>query len=165
MDQIIAKGVRELKEYLDQNHPNSKLVVTSGGFDPIHRGHVGCILESSKLKKEDDKLIVICNSNEWLKRKKGYALMPEDDRLSIVSGLKGVDFTVIWDDGTENVCGALEILKPYKFTKGGDRDHSKNVPEFDTCKKINCEVVFNVGGGKIQSSSSLVDNLLNKNSN
>lgn len=152
----IFQNVQDLKSHLDSNHPNKRLIVTSGGFDPIHLGHIQCILGSSSLKKGNELLAVICNSNEWLKRKKGYALMPENDRLSIVSAIRGVDFVVVFDDGSPTVCGALETLKPQIFAKGGDRNSSKNVPEFDVCEKIGCEVKFNIGGGKIQSSSKIV---------
>ena len=68
----------------------------------------------------------------------------------------GVDYVIPWDDGGQTVTGALDILKPLVFTKGGDRDAAANVPEFDLCEKIGARVIFNVGGGKIQSSSTLV---------
>lgn len=157
---MIFKTAGELRAFLDKIYPGVRVVTTSGGFDPLHLGHLQCIQGAAELKG-DGVLVVICNSNEWLIRKKGYAFMPEIERLSIVDALKGVDYTVVWDDGSPTVCGALEALKPDIFAKGGDRDSSKNVPEFDVCDEIGCEVVFGVGGGKIQSSSDLV-NKLNK---
>ena len=72
-----------------------------------------------------------------------------------------VDDVVGWDDGSQTVTGAIEKIKPDYFTKGGDRNNAENVPEFDMCKKIGCEVVFNVGGAKIQSSSDLIANYEN----
>ena len=82
--------------------------------------------------------------------------MPEAERIEIIAGIAGVDFVAPWDDGSQTVTGALSVLMPKIFTKGGDRDSAQNVPEFDLCKEINCEVVFGIGGGKIQSSSELV---------
>jgi D-beta-D-heptose 7-phosphate kinase/D-beta-D-heptose 1-phosphate adenosyltransferase len=87
---------------------------------------------------------------------KGRAFMPEFERLEIISGVRGVDHVVTWDDGSQFVSGCIDILKPIAFTKGGDRTDATNVPEFDLCKRIGCEVIFNVGGGKIQSSSDLI---------
>lgn len=141
---------------LERNQKYDKLVVCSGGFDPLHLGHLQYILEAADLKGENGILVVVCNSNDWLIRKKGYAFMPEDERLAIVAAIKGVDYAVVWDDGSPTVCGALEALSPDIFAKGGDRDSAANVPEFDVCAEIGCEVVFGVGGGKIQSSSELV---------
>jgi len=136
-----------------------KLVVTSGGFDPMHVGHLRCLLESSKIARSMGhltKLAVIVNGDGFLLRKKGYSFMPFKERAEIIAGIKGVDYVVYWDDLSQTVTGAIEILKPVIFTKGGDRDAAANVPEFDLCKKIGCKVMFGVGGGKIQSSSDLV---------
>lgn len=138
---------------------NEKLVLTSGGFDPMHVGHLRCLIESAEIAKKaghEVKLAVIVNGDGFLLRKKGYAFMPEAERLEIIAGVRGVDYVVPWDDGGQTVTGAIEILRPLMFTKGGDRDAASNVPEFDLCEKIGCKVIFNVGGGKIQSSSDLV---------
>ena len=85
--------------------------------------------------------------------------MPHDERMEIIAGIDGVDFVVGWDDGTQFVTGALEKIRPDYFTKGGDRTNADNVPEFNLCKEIGCEVLFNIGGGKVQSSSELVKNI------
>lgn len=85
--------------------------------------------------------------------------MPIEERLEIIAGVAGVDYVVPWDDGSQTVVGAIEVLQPVIFTKGGDRDKAENVPEFDLCKRIGCDVYFGVGGGKIQSSSTLVSNI------
>lgn len=135
------------------------IVVTSGGFDPLHVGHVRCLQESRGVgKKVGPILIVIVNGDGFLERKKGKPFMSHDERMEIIAALSGVDVVVGWDDGSQTVTGAIEKIRPDYFTKGGDRDSSKNVPEFDMCKKVGCEVVFNVGGGKIQSSSDLIEN-------
>lgn len=153
----VFSSVHDLKQQIDIY--NEKLIVTSGGFDPMHVGHLRCLLESSEFSRKlgpKFKLAVIVNGDGFLLRKKGYAFMPEAERLEIIAGVRGVDYVVPWDDGGQTVTGALEILKPFAFTKGGDRDAAANVPEFELCEKIGCKVIFNIGGGKIQSSSTLV---------
>jgi D-beta-D-heptose 7-phosphate kinase/D-beta-D-heptose 1-phosphate adenosyltransferase len=85
--------------------------------------------------------------------------MPEAERIEIIAGVGGVDYVVPWDDGSQTVVGALEVLRPDVFTKGGDRDAAANVPEFDLCDSIGCKVLFGIGGGKIQSSSDLVKSI------
>lgn len=147
------------------SHPNELLampkfrtcVTTSGGFDPMHVGHLRCLQASAALAHNNKlPLVVIVNGDGFLQRKKGFSFMPEMERAEIIAGVAGVDAVVLWDDGTQFVTGALEILRPVYFTKGGDRDSAANVPEFDLCERIGCKVLFGVGGGKIQSSSDLV---------
>jgi len=136
------------------------IYMTSGGFDPLHIGHARCILETTEMADADGGyVIVIVNGDGFLNRKKGGAFMPESERAEIISGLRGVDAVLIWDDGTQNVIGAIEKLKPTYFTKGGDRAAPKDIPEWNICQEIDCEVMFNVGGGKIQSSSWLLRKL------
>ena len=136
----------------DLEHP---VVVTSGGFDPLHVGHLRCLFEASKLGKT---LIVVVNGDGFLMRKKGFVFMKEADRMEIIDAVKWVDYVVPWDDDSQFVSGAIKQLNPDIFAKGGDRDKPENVPEWTVCQKINCEVVFGVGGGKIRSSSELVKN-------
>lgn len=152
----ILSSVEDLKHQIDIY--NEKLIVTSGGFDPMHVGHLRCLIDSADIARKSGpkfKLAVIVNGDGFLMRKKGFAFMPEAERLEIIAGVRGVDYVVPWDDGGQTVTGALEILKPFAFTKGGDRDAATNVPEFDLCEKMGTKVIFNVGGGKIQSSSQL----------
>ena len=153
----IFNSVAELSKFASMN--GIELVVTSGGFDPMHVGHLRCLQESATVASKwsrNARLAVIVNGDGFLNRKKGYAFMPEAERLEIIAGVGGVDYVVPWDDGGQTVTGALETLRPVIFTKGGDRDSSQNVPEFDLCQSIGCKVLFGVGGGKIQSSSDLV---------
>ena len=129
-----------------------KIVVVSGGFDPLHSGHIAYFKEAKELGMY---LIVGVNSDEWLMRKKGYVFMPWQERAEIMSALKGVTLVshVLDDDGT--VCEALERLKPDAFANGGDRK-TDNTPEMDVCDRLGIELLWNIGGGKIQSSSELV---------
>ena len=140
-----------------------KIVVTSGGFDPLHIGHVRCIQESARIANTNNTyqgsgvLIVIVNGDGFLTRKKGKPFMPHQERMEIINALHGVDYVTGWDDGSQTVVGALELLKPHFFCKGGDRSTAANVPEFDVCDKLKCMVVFGVGGtDKVQSSSDLI---------
>ena len=135
---------------------------TSGGFDPLHVGHLRCIQHTARMcqggpkgRGEAGVFVVIVNGDGFLYRKKGYAFMPHHERMEIVAGIEGVDYVLGWDDGSQTVTGAIATLKPKYFTKGGDRNSAENVPEFDLCKEIGCKVMFNIGGGKIRSSSEL----------
>jgi len=153
----ILHSVHDLR--LQADIRGERLVVTSGGFDPMHVGHLRCLQESADFVRKiggKTRLAVIVNGDGFLLRKKGYAFMPLEERMEIIAGVRGVDYVVPWDDGGQTVVGAIEVLKPFAFTKGGDRDAATNVPEFDVCERLGTKVIFGVGGGKIQSSSELV---------
>ncbi|KKU03998.1 MAG: Glycerol-3-phosphate cytidylyltransferase [Parcubacteria group bacterium GW2011_GWA2_45_30] len=142
---------------------NKIIVAVSGGFDPVHVGHVRLFKEAKKL---GDKLVVILNNDNWLRKKKGRIFMPEDERKEIISALTDVDEVVLTshppDPDDMSVCAELERIHPHIFSNGGDRTRD-NIPEFSVCRKINCRMEFNVGaGGKIQSSSWLLGNYLKK---
>ena len=131
-----------------------KIVAISGGFDPVHVGHVRMIKESAKLGD----VIIITNSDAWLKRKKGYVFMPWEERQEILAEFKGViDVIEAWDED-DTVCKTLERVKPDIFANGGDRK-GDNTPEVELCMDLGIELVWNVGGDKIQSSSELVENM------
>ena len=136
----------------------NKIVAVSGGFDPIHVGHVRMILAAARMGD----VIIIVNSDKWLMRKKGYVFMPYDERQEVLYGIKGVVDVVEASDDDNTVCKTLENLKPDIFANGGDRKDG-NVPEYDVCKRLGIEMEFGVGGSdKPQSSSWLVDNFRNK---
>lgn len=132
----------------------TKTVCISGGFDPVHVGHLRMIRAAKKLTNGGT-LIVILNSDEWLMRKKGYVFMPFEERKEILMGFRGVDGVSLVDDGDDTVCEALERITPDIFANGGDRKKG-NVPEDETCERKSIEMIYNVGGGKVQSSSDLV---------
>jgi cytidyltransferase-like protein len=133
-----------------------KIVAVSGGFDPIHVGHVRLINEAKKL---GDELIVIINNDIWLKKKKKYNFMSQEDRVEIISNLKAVDKVVLTSHDASSddmsVCNELNLLKPDIFANGGDRKED-NIPEYELCNKLGIKMVFNVGGEKLRSSSDLV---------
>ena len=137
----------------------AECVVVSGGFDPVHVGHLRMFKEASALASV---LIVIVNNDNFLIDKKGYVFMPIVERMEIIKGFGVVDMVVESIDADSTVCKTLEWLSKEKnikiFANGGDRDSKDTIPESDVCEQNNITMKFNVGGGKIQSSSSLVAN-------
>ncbi|MFO7997294.1 MAG: adenylyltransferase/cytidyltransferase family protein [Dehalococcoidia bacterium] len=135
-----------------------KRVAVSGGFDPIHVGHIRHIKHASKL---GDLLIVILTRDDQLIAKKGYVFMPYEEREEILKALKWVDMVVPNIDDTIEAAESLEQYKPDIFAKGGDRT-SFTMPEreVNVCNRIRCELVYGVGGyEKVESSSELVKQL------
>ena len=138
------------------------IVVVSGGWDPLHVGHVRLFQEAKKL---GDELIVIVNNDNWLRRKKGYVFMPQEERMEVIKAIRGVD-DVIFTEHPGNpedmsVSHDLRKLRPDIFANGGDR-FEDNTPETAVCKKIGCQMEFNIGhGGKVQSSSWLLSKYAN----
>jgi len=154
----IFEDIEDLKDFLDLESERIPIYVTSGGFDPMHVGHLRCILETGKMADQDGGFVVIIlNGDGFLQRKKGAVFMPERERAEIISGIRGVDAVLIWDDGSQTVVGAIEQIEPDYFTKGGDRAAPEDIPEWGTCQEVGCKVIFNVGGGKVQSSSWLIN--------
>jgi D-beta-D-heptose 7-phosphate kinase/D-beta-D-heptose 1-phosphate adenosyltransferase len=148
------KGARKGKK--------ERVVAVSGGFDPIHIGHIRYIQESRQF---GDRLVVILNNDAWLQNKKGFVFMPEMERKEIVEAIAGVDEVVLTDHALGekdlSVCRALQALKPHVFAKGGDRNPDDDpIPEVILCGERGIEIVYNVGrGGKVQSSSWLTANV------
>jgi|TARA_B110000285_G_scaffold231451_1_gene300206 cytidyltransferase-like protein len=134
-----------------------KIIVVSGGFDPIHSGHIEYFKAAKRL---GDHLVVALNSDAWLKRKKGNFFMPFTEREIIVSNLRVVDEVIGFEDDSQGGCSlALEDVKlkypadEIIFCNGGDRA-SHNIPEM-AVEGITFE--FSVGGDhKMNSSSSLL---------
>jgi len=158
----VYKSVKEFREFIDRDNDwgNVPVYMTSGGFDPLHVGHLRCIQATVDLAESDGGYVaIIINGDGFLERKKGKAFMPAAERAEIIAGIYGVDAAIIWDDGGQTVIGAIEILKPDFFTKGGDRASPEDIPEWDICEEVGCKVIFGVGGNeKVQSSSNLIKN-------
>jgi cytidyltransferase-like protein len=133
------------------------IVCCSGGFDPIHKGHVEYIQSAAKL---GNKLVVIANTDKFLLKKKGYVFMPFEERKYILEHIKGVSEVVDCIDEDQSVSKTLEMIKPDIFAKGGDRN-SGNIPEKEVCDKFGIKIVDGLGD-KVQSSSSLADELVAK---
>lgn len=127
------------------------LVCVSGGFDPVHVGHLRYIQAAAKYGD----VIVILNSDEWLKRKKGYYFMPFDQRKELLEGIRGVKAVVAVDDGDGSVLKALREIRPDYFANGGDR-RDGNTPEKEVCETIGITMLWGVGGTEKANSSSIL---------
>lgn len=134
-----------------------KIVLATGGFDPIHSGHIKYFKEAKTL---GDRLIVGLNSDEWLARKKGQPFMPFNERFCIVNELEIVDEVIHYDDSDGSSKNAIRMVRELYpdatilFVNGGDRD-STNIPEMDI-EVDNLEFVFSVGGAFKKNSSSWI---------
>jgi cytidyltransferase-like protein len=133
-----------------------KISVVSGGFDPLHSGHISYLLSASKT---GDKLVVCLNSDQWLKKKKGNFFLPYAERKIILENLEMVDQVIDFeDDELGSVINGLTKLKDLYpndeivFCNGGDRDKT-NIPEMQL-KDITFQ--FSVGGDKKENSSSWI---------
>ena len=147
-----ADAVREERtQWLDP------IVVISGGFDPVHRGHTSLFVNAAT----HGKVHVLLNSDEWLARKKGAAFLPFETRKDILENISSISKVHEVDDRDESVMQGLAALrKRYKNTKiyfanGGDRKLC-NTPEMQICEHLGIDVLWNVGGEKIDSSSELL---------
>ena len=137
----------------------NKVVLVTGGFDPIHSGHIAYFEEARKL---GDILIVGINSDAWLTRKKGRPFMNWQERHRVIKNLKMVDAVYEFNDITNNSVDCInKVLRDYPqstiiFANGGDRTNT-NVPEQDEFKdNKKVEFVFGVGGEHKQNSSSWI---------
>lgn len=132
------------------------VVVVSGGFDPVHIGHIKMFQQAKML---GDKLVVILNNDNWLRTKKGYVFMNEHDRATLLKSIRYIDDVIITTHAPHaqdmSVCTELKLVRPHIFANGGDRNIG-NIPEVYLCNDLGIKMVWNVGGGKLASSSELV---------
>ena len=142
----------------------SDIILISGGFDPIHSGHIKLIYESSK----NGNVVVLLNSDEWLRRKKGKEFLPFNERKIIMNAIKNVIDVISFDD-SDNTCidGIKKAALKYKnekiiFANGGDRNNS-TTPEKEFCDINNYETIWGVGGNNKSNSSSLILKKWNEN--
>lgn len=123
----------------------------SGGFDPAHIGHLAMVQDAARFGY----VWIALNSDEWLRRKKGYAFMRWTERRALLSAWRAVADVFSVDDSADHVAGAIRAFKPDFFANGGDRTTS-HPEERAACIEVGCQELFGIGGGKIQSSSELV---------
>ena len=150
------------------NKKHIRWVAVSGGFDPIHVGHIELMQKARKL---GDRLLVILNNDHWLRSKKGFAFMPEKERKMLLLAFPFVDRVYLTGHGKNDPRGSayhrgvsreLQKLKPAVFANGGDRD-KKNAADprsslywdIKTCGEYGIQMKFNLGK-KIQSSSWMI---------
>lgn len=136
---------------------STKISVLSGGFDPLHEGHVAMVLDA----RQYGDVVILLNSDDWLTRKKGKPFMSWESRAAVMDALKGVVAVMPVDDHDGTVCTGLFALARdnpdarITFCNGGDRT-GENTPEVNVCLTLGIETVWNVGGGKQSSSSDLL---------
>ena len=149
-----------------------KVILISGGFDPVHKGHIECIQNAKKLA---DEVWIGLNNDSWLHRKKGKQFMKEDERKFIMENLKDVDYTYVMNPLIHGDDTAIDFIdharKKYvnengdlpkgvmAFGNGGDRTET-TTPENDVCNSYGIDSVWGLGK-KIQSSSWLLEKYLN----
>ena len=134
------------------------IIVVSGGFDPIHSGHIEYLKGA---KEYGDKLIVALNSDGWLERKKGKPFMTFNERKSILEAIQYVDEVIDFEDDKKESCiNALQKIKKLYpddkifFANGGDRNIN-NIPEMSIS---GIEFLFGIGGNNKKNSSSWILN-------
>ena len=136
---------------------NTKIVLVTGGFDPLHSGHIAYFNAARQL---GDKLVVGVNSDQWLTRKKGRPFMPIDERVSVVENLRMVDLCLLYNDDDNSSIEAIKNVRQLYpdahiiFANGGDRT-KENIPEM-SYKDDKLSFVFGVGGFNKANSSSWI---------
>ena len=131
-----------------------RIVCTSGGYDPVHPGHLSCIIESRRF---GDTLVVVVNGDAFLRTKKGRAFQDLATRCRIMACMREIDYVVPFEiEGDTTVREALRQIKPHVFTKGGDRIDEKSIPEWEVCHQLGIEVESGVGFDKQWSSSDFL---------
>jgi cytidyltransferase-like protein len=147
------------------------IVIASGYFNPLHKGHIEYLEKAKKLTWLYDGLVVIVNNDEQVRIKKSVPFQDFAERMKIVGSLSGIGRVIPSIDYDDTVCRTIEsIVNAYQFlegknvefvfAKGGDRN-SKNIPEAKICKKLGVKIVDGLGS-KIQSSSELLEKVESK---
>lgn len=136
-----------------------RIVLITGGFDPLHSGHIAYIKAAREL---GDALIVGVNSDAWLRRKKGHEFMPWEERATIISALHDVDRVINFNDSDNSAKDAIRKVRAIHpnayiiFANGGDRT-KENIPEMDLLQEmLHLDFVFGVGGEDKKNSSSWI---------
>ena len=133
------------------------IILISGGFDPIHSGHIKLIIDANKYGD----VIVLLNSDEWLRNKKGKEFLPFDERKIILNNIKGVINVIEFNDSDKTCIDGIKKAKSLyknnviKFANGGDRNN-KSTPEKEFCDKNDIETLFGIGGNNKSNSSSWI---------
>ena len=136
-----------------------KIVLITGGFDPLHSGHIAYIKAAREL---GDSLIIGLNSDEWLRRKKGQEFMPWEERATIIAELQNVVRVINFDDSDNSAKDAIKKVRALNpqariiFANGGDRT-KENIPEMELLQEmLHLDFVFGVGGEDKKNSSSWI---------
>lgn len=139
----------------DQNM--SDIILISGGFDPIHSGHIKLINDANKFGD----VVVLLNSDKWLREKKGKEFLNFEERKIIMQNIKGVIDVIEFDDDDKSCINGLQKAKSkyynktIKFANGGDRN-DKTTPETTFCENNNIIALWGIGGNNKSNSSSWI---------
>jgi len=149
---MIEFGKNE-KDNSEKTKRREKIVMVGGSFDPLHLGH---LLKLQAAKALGDKLLVVLDGEDYLVKKKGAAFLPTEDRVAILKEFECVDEVIVVGSGDNSA--AIRHIKPDIYAHGGDKNsaHTLVPEEVAACKEVGCELVFDVGGQKIRSSSELL---------
>jgi len=138
------------------------VVIVSGAFDPIHRGHLSLFEDASKIGR----LVVCLNSDEWLVKRKGQAFMCFEDRKHMIGSLIWVTKVISFDDEDGTACDGINKVYAYlryqKNFKGkilfanGGCEKEQNTAEIDLCNDLNVDLLWNVGGEQLMSSDDML---------
>ncbi len=138
-----------------------KYYIVSGGFDPIHEGHIAMINEAAR---RSDGVILLLNSDQWLCRKKGKNFMSFHTRKTICENLKNIIKVLPFNEDDNSASDGIRLVQEQfpdaelVFANGGDRTHD-NIPETETCRLYNVALEFGIGGeNKANSSSWILNN-------
>ena len=135
----------------------SDIILVSGGFDPIHSGHIKLINDANKYGD----VVVLLNSDKWLRNKKGKEFLPFSERKIIMHNIKGVLEVIEFNDNDKTCIGGIIKAKSLfkdkiiKFANGGDRNNN-TTPEKKFCDENNIETLFGIGGNDKSNSSSWI---------
>ena len=135
----------------------NSIVLVSGGFDPVHSGHISLIQEAANYGD----VVVLLNSDEWLSAKKGKEFLQYKEREIIMGSIKKVIDVISFDDSdTTCIDGIRKVINKYpnrkiKFANGGDRNN-KTTPETKFCEDNKVETLWGIGGDTKKNSSSWI---------
>lgn len=141
------------------------IVVVSGGFDPIHKGHIEYLKRAKELSEKKGKVICILNNDDFLTKKKGKPFMDMANRYAVLNSIRYIDTVIASIDEDDTVCETLKLIKEINpkekivFAKGGDRTKDE-IPEAKTCEELGIEIIDGLGE-KIESSSSILSRFNN----
>lgn len=142
-----------------RTYDTQKIVAVSGGFDPIHEGHIRYLKGAWEIAQDNNAQVwVILNTDEWLKQKgKGHPYYNYEQRREILQAIRYVDVVVPQIGNSPSVMESLKTYRPHIFAKGGDRNiHNLPQEEIDICNSLGITLVFGVGGDDKPNSSSWV---------
>ena len=135
------------------------IIIVSGGFDPVHSGHIKMFEQANDLGA----VWLLLNTDKWLQKKKGYNLLSYKEREIIVTSNRFIDRVIKAKDNNDNVVNNLKEFVnnglEFVFANGGDRIPT-NTPEVSFCMKNEIPMIFNLGGNKVTSSSEIAQKFL-----